>query len=132
MRGLCRCCCRIVTDAAQPVELRRQTVKSLAQGQSGIQALLKLAKDGKFPDDLRFTATQALAAVQLPKLKEQIAKLFPSPNALGGQTLPPISELVKKQGDAEHGKELFTKESTSCITCHRIGPVRRGLRSGAF
>lgn len=113
----------LVSEPAAPADLRKQSVKSLAQSQAGIEALLKLAKDGKFPDDLRFTATQALAAVQLPKLKDSIAQLFPSPNALGGTTLPPISELSKKPGDAAHGKELFAKESTSCITCHRVSDL---------
>ena len=39
---------------------------------------------------------------------------------MGGKSLPPISELAKIKGDARHGKELFERPESSCITCHRI------------
>ena len=113
----------LATDAERAFDQRRQTVRSLAQSPAGVAALLKLAEGGKFPEDLRASATQALAAVQLPKLKEQIATLFPAPNALGGTKLPTYAELAKMPGDAAHGKELFAQQATSCVTCHRIGEL---------
>jgi putative heme-binding domain-containing protein len=59
----------------------------------------------------------------MPKYKKEIGELFPAPNALGGQALPTIPQLVALKGNAAHGKELFERETTSCITCHRVGPI---------
>jgi len=90
----------MMNNAGEDAEVRKQAVKSLAQSPAGIAALLKLAHDGIFPQELRLTATTALSAVQMPQQKAEIAQLFPAPNALGGQSLPPIPELVKKKGNA--------------------------------
>ncbi len=113
----------LLTDASKTADLRRQAVRSLAQSPAGVDALLTLARGGQFPQELRFAATTSLAAVQMPKLKDEIVKLFPAPNALGAQPLPPMAELVKRQGNAARGKELYAAEDTSCVTCHRIGQV---------
>jgi putative heme-binding domain-containing protein len=93
----------------------------LARVPKGVEALLKQSTENKFPAELKLTAAAALNAVQLPQYKDQIAALFPSPRALGGETLPGIAELAKEKGDAERGKALFAKAETTCITCHRVG-----------
>jgi putative heme-binding domain-containing protein len=103
--------------------LRKTAARALAQSGAGVEGILKLAREGKFPEPLRLTVTTALAAVQMPKHKDEIMKLFPAPLALGGTALPPIQLLAKKKGNAEHGKALFAKEETSCITCHRVGAL---------
>jgi putative membrane-bound dehydrogenase-like protein len=113
----------LVLDDARDVTFRKQAATALTQSPAGVEALLKLATEGKFPEPLRLATTTALAAVQMPKYKDDIAKLFPPPQALGGAKLPPIAELAKKAGNAEHGKALFAAEQTSCITCHRIGQL---------
>lgn len=113
----------LMVDESRDLALRKQAASALAQSPAGVERLLKLAADGKFPEPLRLGTATALAAVQMPKFKDEIARLFPSPQALGGTKLPPISELAKKPGNAEHGKALFALEQTSCITCHRVGQV---------
>ncbi len=114
----------ILTNATQDAAQRKQAVKSLVQSPAGIETLLDLARKGTFPNDLKLTAASALAAVQvLPQIKGDVAQYFPLPNALGGQALPPISALAKMKGDAQHGKALFAKEETVCVTCHKAGSV---------
>ncbi len=113
----------IVTNEAKDASLRKQAVKSLAQSPAGVAVLLKLARDGVFPQALKLTATSALTGVQLPQQKAEIAQLFPRTNGLNGETLPTIGELAKRTGNAEHGKALFAREETTCITCHRVGAV---------
>jgi putative membrane-bound dehydrogenase-like protein len=113
----------LLTDANRQANLRPQAVRALALSAPGAEALLGLARDGKFPNELKLAATSALHAVQIPALKAEVAKLFPAPNALGGQPLAPIAELVKINGDVNRGKELTAKAETSCVTCHRIGNV---------
>ena len=82
-------------------------MQSLAQCPAGVNALLKLARENQFPQELRFAATTSLAAVQMPKLKEEITKLFPAPSALGAQPLSPVTELVKRKGNAARGQQLY-------------------------
>ncbi len=113
----------LLTDARREASLRARVVRALALSASGTEALLGLAREGKFPTELKLAATGALHAVQIPALKADIAQFFPAPNSLGGQPLAPISELVKIKGDLTRGKQLAAKMETSCITCHQIGDV---------
>ena len=111
---------KISTSSSLPVALRASAVKALARTQTGAKEILHLAENNQFPADLKLIATTALNLVQYPTLKADIARLFPAPAALGGKPLPPIAELVKNKGDAAHGKALFERPESSCITCHRV------------
>jgi len=119
-RGLLRLS-GILTKPEQKPELRQAAVRALARTQSGAETLVKLAEEGKFPGELKLAASSALALVQYPNLKDAIARHFPAPNALGGQPLPPIAELVKLKGDLAKGRAVFERAEASCVTCHRIG-----------
>jgi putative heme-binding domain-containing protein len=110
----------IAMKAENPVARRSAAVQALARSQTGAETILQLARNNELPADLRGVATTALNLVQYPSLKKDIDTLFPAPAALGGKSLPPISELVKLKGDAAHGKALFERAESSCITCHRI------------
>jgi putative heme-binding domain-containing protein len=102
-------------------ERRSAAIRALARTQSGAEALVAMAKDGAFPAELRGVAASALAMVQYASLKDEIAKQFPQAGALGGKPLPPIGELAGMKGDAAHGKEVFERAASSCVTCHKVG-----------
>jgi putative membrane-bound dehydrogenase-like protein len=119
-RGLDRLV-EIAADLKQKPEIRQQSVRALARTQAGAERLVKLAQSGKFSEDLKSTATSALAMVQYASLKDLIAQLFPMPNALGGQPLPPVVELARLKGDAGKGRAVFERAESSCVTCHKIG-----------
>ncbi len=99
---------------------RIEAVKALARTQPGATALVQTAKDNKLPADLRLIAVTALNLVQYPALKTDIATLFPVPQALGGKPLPPIAELAKLPGNLSHGKAVFERAESSCVSCHRV------------
>jgi putative membrane-bound dehydrogenase-like protein len=107
-------------SAVDPAQ-RAQAVRGLAKSSAGIEALLQQAGNGHIPEDLKIVAATALASVQLPKYKAAIAQYFPNPNAATGPGLPPIADLVNLKGKAEHGKQLFAAQTSTCITCHRVG-----------
>lgn len=113
----------LLMDAKATPEIRKAAVKALAQSQTGIAALVSKARNGQFPEELKFSATVALAAVQQARFKNDIAELFPPPSAAGGQALPPLPELIKRSGDAARGKAVFEKVESTCVTCHRAGNV---------
>ena len=110
----------LATRPGNPLPRRTAAVQALARTQTGAEAILQLARNNQLPSDVKGIATIALNLVQYPSLKADIAALFPAPAALGGQTLPPIAELVKIKGDAAHGKALFERAESSCVTCHRV------------
>lgn len=110
----------LATKAENPLPRRSAAIQALARSQTGAETILQLARNNELPADLKSVATTALNLVQYPSLKADIAQLFPAPAALGGQPLPPIAELLKIKGDAAHGKSLFERAESSCVTCHRI------------
>jgi putative heme-binding domain-containing protein len=110
----------LATSATAQPETRRDAVKGLARTQAGAEALIKLMKNGQLPPELAATAGSSLRLVQYASLKTDIDQLFPAPAALGGQTLPAISELVKLKGDLAAGRAIFERAESSCITCHRV------------
>jgi putative heme-binding domain-containing protein len=109
--------------AAGPVERRSMAVRALARTQTGAAHLVGLAKEGRYPAELRGAGQAALAMVQYANLKQDIAAHFPQPVALDGKALPPVQELAKMSGDAAKGKLLFESPGSSCVICHRIGEV---------
>jgi putative heme-binding domain-containing protein len=111
----------VIAGSAGPnLELQKLAVRALARTNVGAQTLVKMAEEGKFPEELRLSAASSLAQVQYPELKDAIAKHFPMPNALGGQPLPPIAELAKAKGDATKGRAIFERAESACITCHKV------------
>jgi putative heme-binding domain-containing protein len=122
--GSSRATSRLVSLAGntqQKAELRKSAVQALARTQAGAEALIKSAKDGKFPEDLKLAAASALRSVQYVKLEQDIASLFPMPGAQGGKPLPSVAELVKLKGDVAKGKAVFERAEATCVLCHKVG-----------
>jgi putative membrane-bound dehydrogenase-like protein len=111
---------KIATTAANPLPRRTAAIQALARSQTGAQAIIQLAKNNQLAADLKSAATAALHLVQYPTLKADIATHFPMPAALGGQSLPPLADLVKIKGDVARGKTITEHAESSCVTCHRI------------
>lgn len=105
-----------VTDPA----LRRQTVRSLAKTSEGASGLLSLAKAGKLPEDVKFTAATELSRVRWPEIKEQAAQVLPLPSGQNNEPLPPIADLLKMKGNPVGGAQVFNSPTVGCANCHRI------------
>jgi putative heme-binding domain-containing protein len=110
----------IVTNSAREVAVRQQAVRSLAQVQTGADALLKLAEERALPADLTLTATMALSNLRWEDLRTRAAQILPPPQARDAQPLPPIAELVKLNGDPTNGAKVFRSEAVGCNKCHQV------------
>ncbi len=110
----------LVADVAQPVEVRRAAVTALARVQDGAQSLLGLARSNRLADDLRFVAGGLLRASRWPAVRTEAGQLFPAPAAKGADPLPPMTELVKRAGDAVRGAAVFRRVDVGCIQCHQV------------
>src|SRR6266480_266483 len=110
----------MVADMKRDVALRKQAVRSLAQTQEGAAALLKLARDQKLPEDLKWVAGSELNNVRWPDIRSEAAKLLPLPQGRNAEPLPPVAELVKREGDPKRGAEVFRRDNVGCIKCHQV------------
>lgn len=110
----------VVIDLKRDVSVRKQAVRSLAQIQEGAANLLKLAKEERLPEDLKFTATTELHSVRWPNLKAEAEHLLPLPQGQNAQPLPPMAELMKMKGDPAKGSEVFRRDLVACIKCHQV------------
>jgi putative membrane-bound dehydrogenase-like protein len=109
----------LVGDAKQPVDLRRQAVRSLARSRNGALEIVKLAQAKQLPEELKAAAGAALQLTTWKDVQKQAVELFPLPATKNNEALPPISELVKRKGDAGRGKLIFATTGT-CANCHMI------------
>jgi putative heme-binding domain-containing protein len=111
----------ILTDAGYPLPLRREAIRTLAATVPGANQLIGLAKAGKISDEIKTEATTTLYAHLNRNVREDAAKVLPPPKTADGRTLPPIFELVRRDGDAARGATVFFREAAnSCAGCHRI------------
>ncbi|AMV36276.1 PVC-type heme-binding CxxCH protein [Planctomyces sp. SH-PL62] len=111
----------ILTDRAYPVSLRREAVRTLARLPEGGLRLVDLARDGKLLDDLKTEATTAIHGLGDPRVREAAAAVLPPPSTAGGRPLPPIAELLRREGDPARGEQVFFRQgSESCGSCHRV------------
>lgn len=106
-----------VTAGATPPEVRLQAVKALGLSAAGQKALLESAQAKQLPENVREAAAAALTTSTDEAIRIEAATLF---QMAARKPLPPVSELVKKTGDATRGQTVFL---TYCFTCHQINGV---------
>lgn len=110
----------VVTDAKRAVSLRTQAVKALALTQPGAEELIALAKAHTLAGELQEPAGKALSSVRWAPIREEAAKLFTADKPATATELPPVSELLKRTGDAANGAKVFRRDTVGCIKCHQI------------
>jgi mono/diheme cytochrome c family protein len=111
---------QLTEDVAKPAGLRKDAVRALGKTQDGARFLLDLARDGKLPQDVKFAASSELNRAPWPEIKKQALELLPLPQTKNAEALPPIADLVKRLGDASHGKAIFESQTAACSSCHQI------------
>lgn len=109
----------LVQDAQQPLELRRQATRALAKTRNGAMALIKMAQGNQLDADLAQAAAFELHLSNVPEIKSAAEKYFPLPESKDAQPLPPITQLVKMQGDVARGLKVFATNGT-CNKCHVV------------
>ena len=111
----------LATAKDVPLGLRREALRTFAIQEGGARRVIALAKDGKLPDDLKTEASTLLLTNRDRSIRDEAASVLPPPKAASGRPLPPFFELVRREGHAERGREVFHREgATSCAGCHRV------------
>jgi putative membrane-bound dehydrogenase-like protein len=110
----------ILLDAPLP-GARSAAVKALGGSRSGAVLLLHLAKAGDLPDAAKALATTVVHSSAYEDVRLMAGKILPRPKEGGGQELPPVAELAKREGDARLGRSVFFDEGKgNCARCHRL------------
>jgi putative heme-binding domain-containing protein len=109
----------VVLDSSRALDLRRMAVQSIGTGYNGWMRLIALARDKKLPKQLEPAASAALFAAW-PEIRDSAAKYLAPPPAttLDGKTLPPLTTLAARTGEATAGRAVFER---SCTACHVVG-----------
>jgi putative membrane-bound dehydrogenase-like protein len=111
----------LVESKDYPLGLRREALRVYASLNDGGLKLVALAKEGKLAADLKNEATLALNAHPDRNVRTEANKVLPMGNTQNGRKLPSFFELVRREGKADQGREVFFREgSNSCATCHRV------------
>jgi putative heme-binding domain-containing protein len=110
----------LLSDADREPQVRKEAVRALAKLKEGAQTLLNMVEADTLPRELHFTARTPLNTVPWADLRARAAELLPLPQTQSAEPLPPIQELVQREGDPDHGKEIFFNEIVSCARCHQV------------
>ena len=118
-RGTVELMSELLNDAKALPESRMALAKGLARTDQGAQLLIDAAKSGKLPNEVRFVAGSALRSNRNEQIRKAAIELFPSPKSLGKEPVPPLAELITKNGDAGSGEKVF-KTTGTCANCHQV------------
>jgi putative heme-binding domain-containing protein len=106
-----------------PLGVRREALRTLILVEGGARRILDMAKAGKLPGDLTTEATTILhTAFTLDRrLRDEAARVLPLPKSASGRPLPPVGQLIRREGDPERGHTVFFRSGlNSCASCHRV------------
>ena len=109
----------ILADAKAVPELKSSAVRGLARSQQGAKDLVAMAKAGELSGVLPQVAAVAIASCPWGDIRQSAADVLPMPKAKGGEKLPPVAELVKRNGNPANGKTVFAGAGT-CAKCHIV------------
>jgi putative membrane-bound dehydrogenase-like protein len=98
-----------------PWRVREQAVRSMARINANV--LLRLARDGDFPEELKAAAGAAMTRSMNVAQVDAAREYFPMP-PLREEALPQMTELLVYIGNVAKGKEMFTK--ATCVECHIV------------
>ena len=111
----------LITTREFPVGVRREALRSLAEHQDGGQRIIELAREHRLPEDLKTEAVTLLITHRDRGIRDKAASVLPMPKMAGGRPLPPIGELMRRDGNADNGRKVFFRTGlNSCASCHRV------------
>jgi putative heme-binding domain-containing protein len=110
----------IIEEPRNSPALRKQAVRSLARTYEGAASILKLARQDKLAEDLKFTASSELNRARWPGIKEQASTLLPSPQGQNSQPLPALADLLNMKGNIANGAKVFSSPTVGCNNCHQV------------
>ncbi len=116
----------VVNDANVAIDVRRASVRAASKVNNGAMALAKLVEDKTLDPELTQAVAAALHSAPSRNARELAVKLFPLPASKDNQPTPPISELLKLEGNLANGRAIFNSTGT-CHKCHVVDGLGREI-----
>ena len=110
----------VIHDDAAPLPRRASAVRGAARSQRGCRYLMRQAGEGKLEATLAAAAAASISACPWGDIRHEAGAVLLMPKARDGAELPPVADLVGRNGNAEAGRAVFMGSGT-CIKCHKIG-----------
>ena len=109
----------LVLEAKQPLSVRSAAANAIGRLPGGDGFLLARATKQQMAKDLEFTVGNILRASPDENIRAAAEKILPLPATADAKPLPPLVELVKRNGNADLGRKIFTTKGT-CAKCHKV------------
>lgn len=109
----------LLNDTNRSLQLRSAAATALGHTEPGQQALLKMVESGQVAPEIEFAVTDSLLGSRNEQIRNAAAKVLQPPATAAAEPIPPIQELAKRRGNAEHGQQIFTTTGT-CSKCHKV------------
>jgi putative membrane-bound dehydrogenase-like protein len=111
----------LIAASEYPLAVRREALRTFARLNDGGTRLLEMARSGQIPADLKIEATTVVNAHPDRRVRQEAARVLPLPRSVTGRSLPPIDQLLRREGKADRGREVFFRAgNNSCAACHRV------------
>ncbi len=111
---------QLMNSDETPLGLRREALRTLATQNDGARMLLAMATEKKLPDSLKTEAATVLRGHPDGGIRNAALRAMPIVSA-SGRPLPSNGELIRRDGQADRGREVFFKGgTTTCASCHRV------------
>ena len=107
----------IAFSKSRTPSLRRAAFEALGGSWGGEDLVLSLLKEEKVEKDYVPAAVQGVSRAWRRKVRTEAASYLSGSTASTGKKIPNINELLKLQGNALKGIEMF---KTHCATCHQV------------
>ncbi len=107
----------VIFDKKRSILLRKAAVEALGGSWGGEDAVLDLLKNNKIEKELIPSAVQGVSGAWRRSVRTEAGQYLGGAQPTVGKKIPAIPDLLKLNGDAKAGIELF---KTYCSTCHQI------------
>ena len=82
---------------------------------------MEWAENNEFDRDLEPAFMAALSKSPSDSILERAQKRFPDLGGSTGRPIPNMNSLLKLEGDAKRGREVFASKVAQCANCHMVG-----------
>jgi putative membrane-bound dehydrogenase-like protein len=106
-------------DPEVSLQVRIAVADALGRNSEGQRFLLERVKAGELPESLVFVVRERLLSSKDPSIAQEASGLLRAKAATKSATLPPISQLTTKRGNAKNGQLVFASVGT-CNKCHQV------------
>ena len=117
---------KLVLDKKSYLVNSQAVLSALAGTRSGTVWLLQLKEQNKMPAEMVADAGRLLRNSPFQGERNKAMLLFPPAGRLDPKKLPPITELVKRKGNAARGEAIMAasiKSEAQCLRCHTVRGV---------